>query len=103
MRIAMPSPKGTNHENLFLTGRVAELVARRNPVGAYDSKHGLQLGYDQVDTPPSQERDDICDSLARLLGFLKTSLRNDAYKQAAHRCPLYPPKADILRGARPVR
>ena len=55
-------------------------------------KHGLQLGYDQVDTPPSQERDDICDSLARLLGFLKTSLRNDAYKQAAHGCPLYPQK-----------
>ena len=35
MRIAMPSPKGTNHENLFLTGRVAELVARQNPVGTY--------------------------------------------------------------------
>ena len=69
MRIAMPSPKGTNHENLFLTGRVAELVARQNPVGAYNSKHGLQLGYDQVDTPPSQERDDICDSSPGCLDF----------------------------------
>lgn len=37
MPIAMPSPKGTNHANLYVTGQVAELLA-------YDSKHGLDDG-----------------------------------------------------------
>lgn len=84
MRISMPSPKGTNFEGLFLTGRLAELVA---PTMAYNSKygiadHGFGIARDQGGPPPSQERDPVCDGLARLLQFLKANLRNDAYKQA---------------------
>ena len=81
LRIPMPSPRGTNHEGLYLTGRVAEIVAREraSPTIAYDSRHGLHgLAYDDY-TPP---QDDVAKALVGLLDLLKRSMKSDDYKAA---------------------
>ena len=78
MRVPMPSPSGENKANLFVHGRIADIVAagRRQYGLTYDSEFGLA----RDDFTP--EQDPIAAAVTDLLNFLKTAMQPDQYSKA---------------------
>ena len=83
----MPSPRGTNHAGLYILARhnpvaaydSADGLARHNPTMAYDSADGLNLKGNQMFHVQKKKiaRDDDAGLMRQIMDFLRTKLTDD--------------------------